>query len=109
MALHVVTIVGVSIIFLIFVILYITFRVMGYVFEVSRRRIKKKEEIVIKKTDEEIVAAISAVLSQIFREKHRIISLKPIKRKNYVTKRGYTIWRRVGWKGVRKWQESSRL
>ncbi len=107
MPLHVVAIVGMSIVFLIFVILYATFRTMGYVFEVSRRkRGKRKEEVKreeIKEVDEEIVAVIAAVLSQVLGEKHRIISVKPIK------KRGHTIWRRTGWKGVRKWQGSSRL
>ncbi len=109
MPLHVVTIVGMSIVFLIFVILYATFRTMGYVFEVSRRRGRRKEEEVkkegvkVEETDEEIVAVIAAVLSQVLGEKHKIISVKPIK------KRGYTIWRRTGWKGVRKWQGSSRL
>ncbi|OQX58720.1 MAG: hypothetical protein B5M49_01240 [Thermotoga sp. 4484_232] len=96
MPLHVVTIVGMSIVFLIFVILYATFRTMGYVFEVSRRRRGRKEEEV--KREE-----IKVVLSQVLGEKHKIISVKPVK------KRGYTIWRRTGWKGVRKWQGSSRL
>jgi len=109
MPLHVVTIVGMSIVFLIFVILYATFRTMGYVFEVSRRRRGRKEEevkreeIKVEEADGEIVAVIAAVLSQVLGEKHKIISVKPVK------KRDYTIWRRTGWKGVRKWQGSSRL
>ncbi|MCD6268008.1 MAG: OadG family protein [Thermotogaceae bacterium] len=109
MPLHVVTIVGMSIVFLIFVILYATFRTMGYVFEVSRRRRGRKEEevkreeIKVEEADGEIVVVIAAVLSQVLGEKHKIISVKPVK------KRGYTIWRRTGWKGVRKWQGSSRL
>ena len=106
MPLHVVTVVGMSIVFLIFVILYATFRTMGYLFEVNRRRKRREETRVTERKveeTEEIVAAISAVLSQVLKERYRIVSIRPVEN------RGYTVWRRTGWKGVRKWQGSSRL
>ena len=95
--------VGLTMVFLIFAILYVLFNLMGLIF--SRKKIVETPSPTIRvvEEDEEIVAVISAVISSILGEG----SFKIRKIKRYGEDR-FVVWRKTGWRGVRRWRGSSK-
>ncbi len=97
-----VTFVGLIMVFSIFAILYFLFYAMSFVTRLSKfaRRKKVKIKVVSERVvarDEQIVAAIMGALSMTMSKPFRIISIRK------AGKRGWSIWRKKGWKGVGKW------
>jgi len=98
-----VLLVGLTMVFLIFLILYGVFNLMGYL--LTRKPASKT--VVTGPTikileDEESVAAIAAVLSVIMESKFVVKSVRRVVDDRFV------IWRKTGWRGVRRWRAGSK-
>ena len=97
-----ITTVGLSMVFIIFTILYFLFILMAYITKLStKEQTELSEEITSEKEGEEEVAAIFAAVYRIFGKNVRI---KKITR----GERGWETWEKHGWRGVRRWRENSR-
>ena len=96
-----VTAVGITMVFLIFVILYFLFILMEQITRWTTKEEGPKPSVVELEVerDEEIVAVISAALFQMLG--------KPVKIKKLRREREWVVWIKRGWRGVRKWSESS--
>lgn len=105
---------GVTVVFLIFVILYIVFILMEFIFRQKRppkqrdTTVREEAKTVVQThddVDENHIAVIGAVISEIIGE--------PVLVKSVYTGRTYdmqdrmTEWRKSGWKGARGWRASS--
>ena len=96
-----VTAVGITMVFLIFVILYFLFLLMEQITKWTTKEEAPKPSVVELEVEgeEETVAVISAVLFQMLG--------KPVKIKKLRREREWVVWIKRGWRGVRKWSESS--
>lgn len=99
-----VTVVGISMVFLIFVILYFLFILMGYITKLTSRKAPAPTVVEVEETaggDEEEVAAIFAAVYTML---GKAVKIKKIARGD----REWVVWRKEGWRGVRGWRRSSR-
>ncbi len=97
--------VGLTMVFLIFLILYGVFNLMGYIFtrRLSPRSLAVGPTVrVVEEEESEVVAVIAAVLSHVLGREFRVKSVRR-------TDRGFVEWRKTGWRGVRGWRGSSGL
>ncbi len=107
-----IVITGIVAVFLIFVILYLIFILMGAAFGQKKPKkqdvppVKEKSEPVedINPQDESHIAIISAVISEVLQKPVVVKNIYP--GRNYGEDRTVT-WRKSGWKGARGWRASS--
>ena len=98
-----ITTVGLSMVFIIFTILYFLFILMAYITRVSTKEQVESvsEEKIEAREDEEEVAAIFAAVYRLLGKNVRI-------RRITKGERGWETWEKHGWRGVRRWRENSR-
>ena len=100
-----ITVVGLLTVFSVFVILFVVFKSFELFSAISKKRKKGRKvfesvEIAVEE-DEEVVAAIFGALSLFNKEKN--FKIKNVKK---INERGWTYWRKTGWKGVKKWSRN---
>ncbi len=98
-----ITTVGLSMVFIIFTILYFLFILMEYITKLSTKEQAEPAigEKIEAEEDKEEVAAIFAAVYRLLGKNVRI-------RKIAKGKRGWETWEKHGWRGVRRWRENSR-
>ncbi len=98
-----ITTVGLSMVFIIFTILYFLFIFMEYITKFTTKEQTEpvvKEKIEMKEDEEEIAAVFAAI----YRILGKNVRIKKITR----GERGWETWKKHGWRGVRRWRENSR-
>ncbi|QTA38864.1 hypothetical protein JYK00_01050 [Thermosipho ferrireducens] len=94
---------------MVFFILYFVFWLFGYFSKKAAMKLPgsiPSREKGLKKFDEEAeIAAVFAAVYCMLGENIKIRSVKPVKEnKNRI----WEYWKKTGWRGVKKWSESSR-
>ncbi len=92
-----VTIVGLTMVFLIFAILYLLFILMSYITKLSSREGNPKPSAPQSSRREEEVAAVFAA---VYHMMGKAVRIKRIVK----GERGWETWKRRGWRGVREWR-----
>ncbi|MBO8160400.1 MAG: hypothetical protein H0Z24_02085 [Thermosipho sp. (in: Bacteria)] len=105
----IITFIGIVTVFIVFSILYTIFWFFSFFSKKSTVKLPKKvpirEELI---SEEEEVAAVVAAIYSYLGENARIISIRRLNKRKYGN-RDWEIWKKSGWRGVKRWKESSRL
>jgi len=94
-----ITVVGLLMVFSVFVILLIIFKSFELIstFSKGRKRVFESAEVLIEEDDETVAAIMGAISLFTGRENIKIRKIKKL------DERGWIYWRKTGWKGVKKW------
>ncbi|HAA81737.1 MAG: Uncharacterized protein XD64_0016 [Thermotoga sp. 47_83] len=92
---------GIVTVFFVFLILYLFSVVLKFFSGKERPAVVEEKKTRYSGENEELIAVISAVLSQVIEGEYRIVSVKKSREK-----RGYEAWKKTGWRR-RRWSESS--
>ncbi|OOC46444.1 OadG family protein [Thermosipho sp. 1223] len=105
----IITIIGLVTVFLVFTILYFVFLLFGFFSKKAAiklpQKIESHEDLTLnneEEEEEEIAAIMAAIYSML-----GSVTIKKIYKKN--ENRGWTIWKKTGWRGVKGWSKSSKL